>query len=222
MAMSANNIPLTRAIGIFGGTFDPVHVGHIRLAQEVQQHLALDEMRLMPCRVPPHRPPPAASEADRLQMLRLASAGTNLQIDDRELKREGPSYAVDTLENMRREYGERIALVWCLGMDAFAAFHTWHRWRDILALAHLAVLVRPGTTPELSPELRDVLQQRLCQNSNALKLEVAGQIYLTQLAQIPVSSTEIRQQLSQGALKPENLHPDVLRYIEERGLYRNR
>jgi nicotinate-nucleotide adenylyltransferase len=212
-----------QAIGILGGTFDPVHIGHITLAEDIQKHLLLDRMYLMPCHLPPHRGKPGASHRDRLHMLQLATTGTSLLIDERELQREGPSYTFDTLLSLRRQYGPLIPLIWCLGMDAFAAFNTWHRWREIPSLAHLLVVTRAGYDQrELADDLRQLLAEHPCAEKTDLKNTAAGNIYLTQLSQIPVSSTQVRQQLAQGVSPAAALKPAVYHYIQERGLYLTR
>lgn len=207
------------ALGFFGGTFDPVHRGHITLAEELKNHLALDAMYLVPCHLPPHRVIPAATDQQRLQMLRLASADTTLQIDDSELRRQGPSYTVETLRALRRQHGHTTALVWCMGMDAFALFDTWHQWQEILGLAHLAVVSRATYTGGLNRVVQTLQVRHQCHDPQDLKKSPAGNIYLTQLSQIPVSSTELRQQLASCAAPPPALHPAVYQYILERGLY---
>lgn len=210
-----------RSIGIFGGTFDPVHPAHISLAQQVQQVLALDEMRLVPCHQPPHRDSPIASDTERLQMLQLACTGTGLLVDDRELHRDGPSYTVDTLESFRQEFGDEVSLVLCIGMDAFANLHTWHRWQDLLPLAHLAVIGRPAA-PAPADAMIEWLKHHETTDARMLKSQPGGLIYLTQLDEFPVSSTQIRQALAQGHYPVSTLHPAVLRFIQQRGLYLTR
>src|SRR5210317_2209069 len=123
-------------IGVFGGTFDPIHFGHLRSALEICESLDLKEIRFIPCRIPPHRGEPVADPMQRMAMVRAALAGQpDMILDDREIKREGPSYMVDTLESLRSEFTtEPLCLV--LGMDAFLGLSSWHRWKDLLTLAH--------------------------------------------------------------------------------------
>ena len=136
-------------ICILGGTFDPVHFGHLRPALDVQQALEIRCIQLLPCRVPPHRDPPQGSPEQRLELLRLAVADEPaLAIDTRELVREGASYMVDTLESLRAEKGEE-SLCLALGMDALLGLESWNRWREIAKLCHLVVMQRPDAHQEL-------------------------------------------------------------------------
>jgi len=212
---------MLKTIGIFGGTFDPVHKGHITLALELKNHLQLDEMRLIPCRLPPHRPLPSASDQDRLHMLRLATANTPLLIDDREIKRDGPSYTIDTLHSLRSEMGKDASLVLCMGMDAFAGLTTWHRWEEIPALAHIAVVSRADYHEAFDPQIKQLLAQHQTQTREDLCKLPHGKIYLTQLSQIPVSSTRVRQALATSRFERlSDIDPHVNAFIQQQGLYR--
>jgi nicotinate-nucleotide adenylyltransferase len=210
-----------KSIGIFGGTFDPVHRGHIAIAQDFLQHLQLDELRLVPCHLPPHRDLPSACDADRLAILRIAATGTPLVVDDRELRREGSSYTIDTLLSLRGELGNDCSLVLCLGLDAFARLDTWQQWQQLIALAHIAVATRAASDAELNPAVRDLLARKQTRDASALKKSAAGLIYLAQLSQIPVSSTQTRQELA-AQRTARDLHPGVIDYIQQRGLYQSR
>ena len=139
-------------IGVFGGTFDPIHYGHLRTAFEMLQALRFDEVRFMPCGSPPHRGAPIADAELRLQMVKVATEGQHgFVVDDRELLRDGPSYSVDTLTALRGEFPLRpIALI--IGMDAFLGLPKWYQWREILQLAHIVVAHRPGwRAPDMGP-----------------------------------------------------------------------
>jgi len=131
-------------IGLLGGTFDPIHFGHLRLAQELADALGLARVRFIPTGIPPHRDSPEVSGAHRLQMVRIAIAGNLLfEADDREIRREGVNYTYDTLTELRDELGER-PLCLLMGADAFAALTTWHRWQELFDLAHVVIAHRPG------------------------------------------------------------------------------
>ena len=134
-----------RMVGVVGGTFDPIHDGHLRMALEVANRLALDEVRFIPSAKPPHRDEPDATDLQRLNMVELAIMGeARFILDDREYRREGDSYMVDTLESLRDEMGRDVSLILILGSDAFLGLTSWHRWQRLLELTHIAVVVRPG------------------------------------------------------------------------------
>ncbi|GAB4289281.1 MAG: nicotinate-nucleotide adenylyltransferase [Thiohalomonadaceae bacterium] len=208
------------AVGILGGTFDPVHFGHLRAALEAQEVLGLAEVRLLPCGQPPHREPPRASATDRLAMLELAAAGQpGLRVDRRELERSGPSYMVDTLASLRAELGA-APLCLLLGSDAFLGLPQWHRWRELLQLAHLVVLHRPGWTLESVPvPLAEVLAAHRLATAAALTARPAGGILLQPVTPLDISATAIRAQIAAGR-SPRYLLPDaVWDYIRRRDLY---
>ncbi|HUH37824.1 MAG TPA: nicotinate-nucleotide adenylyltransferase [Spongiibacteraceae bacterium] len=208
-------------IGIFGGTFDPVHYGHLRSAQALRDRLGLDEVRLMPARVPPHRPQPGATAEQRVRMLQLALADLpGLAIDTRELSRPGPSYSVDSLEALRAELGD-AALCLVLGADAFAGLHTWHEWQRIPGLAHILVLARPGYEWPREPALEALCEQRLVADPEQLFERPCGGLAALSLPPVPVSATAIRARIARGEA-PHFLLPEaVWHYIQAHGLYRN-
>ncbi|HRQ65863.1 MAG TPA: nicotinate-nucleotide adenylyltransferase, partial [Xanthomonadaceae bacterium] len=159
---------------LFGGTFDPVHRGHVAVAGEVARAIG-EPVHLMPVAVPPHRETPGADATERLHMLRLAVEGhPDLRVDDRELRRDGPSWTVETLRQIRHEIGERQPVVILVGADAFAKFDTWRDWREILDLAHVLVLTRPGAGAEWSPALHRVVKPRLAESIDTLRGGAAG------------------------------------------------
>lgn len=184
-----------RPLGLFGGTFDPVHYGHLRPAAEVLDALAWEEMRFVPAALPPHRPAPVASAEQRLQMLRLAlTEFPRFSVDDREIRRGGVSYMAPTLESLRAEMGNRpLCLV--LGVDAFLGLPTWHRWREIPDLAHLVVLTRPGFA---LGDLPDWAQGRCCAEGEALARVPAGRLLFLAVKPQNISATAIRAALAQG------------------------
>ena len=137
-----------RGLVVFGGTFDPVHNGHIQSAVAIRELLGVETVKLVPCKIPPHRETPSASSKDRLSMLQIAVQGlTGIEIDDRELCREGTSYTFDTLGSIREEIGNELPLIFALGSDAWPTLSKWYRWTELCNLAHLLILNRPGEGP---------------------------------------------------------------------------
>jgi len=212
---------LTR-IGVMGGMFDPVHSGHLQAALTALRLLELDQLRLVPCHVPNHRGPAKASSTERLEMLQLAVAGEpRLLVDPREMERDGVSYTVDTLTSLRNDFpGATLVLV--LGWDAFAGLPSWHRWRELLTLAHMLVISRPAAAPE-QPLLEGLAQTlRRCQVASAEELfrQPAGAILVTEELQLDISSTQVRDLLHAGSDADMLLPTAVEQYIDRHGLYR--
>ena len=186
-----------RPLAIFGGTFDPIHIGHLSVAWEAAELLDA-EVRLMPASVPPHRPPPIADATARVAMLRAALAGqSRLALDTRELARGGLSYTIDTLIELRAEEGDR-ALVLLLGADAFAGLPGWHRWRELLEVAHIGVLSRPGVSAVLPEPLQREVELRRVTLSSAWHRQPAGKLIELAVTPLEVSATRIRQLLAAG------------------------
>ncbi|AFY21976.1 nicotinic acid mononucleotide adenylyltransferase [Stutzerimonas stutzeri] len=212
--------PAPRRIGVLGGTFDPVHIGHLRGALEVAETLALDELRLTPSARPPHRDKPQVSAKDRLAMVECAVAGVApLVVDARELQRDKPSYTIDTLELMRAELAVSDQVFLLLGWDAFCGLPTWHRWEELLQHCHILVLQRPDADSEPPDALRNLLAARSVSDPLALK-GPSGQIAFVWQTPLAVSATQIRQLLASGK-SVRFLVPDaVLAYIDAHGLYR--
>ena len=210
----------SKRIGILGGTFDPVHIGHLRGALEVADALGLDELRLVPSARPPHRDAPQVSAQDRLAMVERAVAGVApLVVDARELQRDKPSYSIDTLELMRAELAADAQVFLLLGWDAFCGLPTWHRWEELLQHCHILVLQRPDADSEPPDALRNLLAARSVSDPLALK-GPSGQIAFVWQTPLAVSATQIRQLLASGK-SVRFLVPDaVLAYIDAHGLYR--
>ncbi|MFZ4539060.1 nicotinate-nucleotide adenylyltransferase [Propionivibrio sp.] len=216
-------------LGIFGGTFDPVHFGHLRLAEEAAESLGLERVRWIPAGQPTHRrlenKPPRVAAAHRLEMVRLAIAGNaRFELDPAQTEADGPSYTVPTLERLRlsSECGAQQPLVLLVGADAFAGLPTWHRWESLFDLAHIAVAHRPGfpiETGSLPPALAAIYQQRHCDSPSALEGAPGGRIVTFAMTQLDISATQIRRLLAnQGS--PRYLLPDaVIAYIENQHLY---
>ena len=212
---------LTR-IGVMGGMFDPVHSGHLQAALTALRLLELDQLRLVPCHVPNHRGPAKASSTERLEMLQLAVADEpRLLVDPREMERDGVSYTVDTLTSLRNDFpGATLVLV--LGWDAFAGLPSWHRWRELLTLAHMLVISRPAAAPE-QPLLEGLAQTlRRCRVASAEELfrQPAGAILVTEELQLDISSTQVRNLLHAGSDADMLLPTAVEQYIDRHGLYR--
>ncbi len=208
-----------RSIGIFGGTFDPIHYGHLRTAFEMLQALSLDEVRFMPCGDPPHRGQTFAPASQRFEMVKVAVDGQpGFTVDDREIRRDGPSYTVDTLETLRQEYPE-ASLGLIIGMDAFLGLTRWHRWEDILDLAHIVVAHRPGWKAPDMGVLGELLEARGSLRSDDLRRDVSGCIHIHAVTQLEISSTDIRE-LVAGGRDPRFLMPDAVRdWIATNGCY---
>ena len=207
------------AIGIFGGTFDPVHFGHLRAAVETREMLKLEDFRLLPAGTPPHRSNTVASAAHRLAMLRLAvSQQSGFTVDDREVRREGNSYMVDTLREIRNETGD-TPLILMIGQDASNVLDSWHRWRSIFSLAHVVIMRRPESRLCWSGELQNQLQHRVVHDPGRLRAQAAGLVLGLEVTQLAISSTDIRNQLL-ARCSPRFLLPDkVIDYIEQNQLY---
>jgi nicotinate-nucleotide adenylyltransferase len=209
-------------IGIYGGTFDPIHYGHLRTALDVKEAVGLDEVRFIPCQIPPHRGTPGATPEQRLAMLRaaLTDAEPGFRIDTRELERAGPSYMVDTLGSIRADIGPAAPLCLIVGLDAFLGLHRWHRWRQLFELAHILVMRRPGPAPDLPDELRAELDDRATATPEPLRHSPAGLIHFVPVTQIDISATQIRRAIAAGQ-SARYLTPDaVLDLIRRLGLYR--
>lgn len=187
------------AIGIFGGTFAPIHHGHIRLALELRERLGLSRVLIVPSAHPPHRAAPEVPPQRRLEWARLALAGEpGLVVDDREIRRTGPSYTYDTLAGLRDELGAVTPLVLLLGDDAANQLHTWHRWRELIDLAHLVFVERPYEPPAPAPELAAFLRGRRAPSAQALLARPAGAWISASIPPLAISSTRIRQLLKAG------------------------
>jgi nicotinate-nucleotide adenylyltransferase len=196
-------------IVILGGTFDPVHIGHLRVALEAAEALSAP-VRLMPAHVPPHRPAPVASAAQRVAMLRAALAGQDrLQLDTRELDRSEPSYTVDTLRQMRTEFGAARALILLLGADAFSGLPTWHRWRELFDLAHIAVMTRPGHDASLPANLETEVVARRASGVADLHATPNGKLLDLPVTPIEIYARRVRGLLAAGR-DPRWLVPDAL------------
>ncbi len=215
----------TGPVGIFGGTFDPIHYGHLRLAEELAEAAKLAEVRFIPSGTPPHRARPGADAHHRVAMARLAIAGNDrFTVDDRETRRTGPGYTYDTLSELRLEVGSQRSLVLLLGADAFLDLATWHRWHQLPALAHIVVAYRPGfpidTWQSRMPEpLAHEYAARSMQQPLAVHLAPAGGIAAVSMTGLDISATFVRTAVHGGASARYLLPDTVLDYIRSNRLY---
>jgi nicotinate-nucleotide adenylyltransferase len=215
------------AIGILGGTFDPVHFAHLRLAEELADAIGLSRIRFIPTGTPPHRSAPRVAASHRLEMLRLAVSGNpRFEADDREVRRQGICYTFDTLSELREELGHR-PLCLLMGSDAFCALTTWYRWEELFDLAHIVIAHRPGYSLQqlqvsLPAPLRRAYLQRLSTSTGILRYESAGSVLPLEITGLDIAATRIRARLADGK-SPRYLVPDaVLDYIAANHLYKER
>ena len=203
-------------IGILGGTFDPIHYGHLRSALELKELFELDHVRLIPCAQPVHRDSPTATATQRLEMLQLAVKNqTDFIVDTQELQRAGGSYTFDTLTALRSNY-PKVPLLLFIGSDAFNDFTAWFRWKELFDLAHVVVITRPNAT--LNP-LNEFFKIHLTNDKKILKQEVAGLLFFQQITQLEISATAIRGMITTRK-NPCFLLPDaVIDYIYQHQLY---
>jgi len=209
--------------GLLGGTFNPIHFGHLRMAQELANSLQLDEVRFIPSANPPHKTTPEVSAQHRAEMVKIAIADNPLfKLDEREMQREGASYTIDTLISLREELGSKTAICLFMGSDAFIHLNTWHRWHELLNYCHILLVQRPNlipAQPKLSETLEAFLHDHYTENANDLATKSTGFIHMQKITALDISSTEIRRMLksqqSPRYLMPEN----VIGYIKQHQLY---
>lgn len=214
-----------KKIGVLGGTFDPIHYGHLHVAQTLYDTYALDQVRLIPAAIPPHRANPVRSAHERLKMLTLALNGMpHLVADDSEMLREGKSYTIDTLTALQRSHPE-ADIVWALGTDSFAHFSGWQAWQALLDVAHLAIVVRPGMEKEnwykdLPFALKQQYDARVSlQNTRPYQI-LPGKISLLPAIALSISATHLRDRLLRQVSARFFTPDSVVNYINKHGLYK--
>lgn len=213
---------MLQLIGILGGTFNPIHFGHLRMAQELATALNLAEVRFIPSANPPHKAAPNVSANHRAEMVKLAIADNPIfKLDTRELERTGASYTIDTLTSLRAELGNDTSLCLIMGSDAFVKLNTWHRWKELLDCAHIVLVQRPSAKPQeaLPSELETLLKDHYTENLADLSTENAGLITMRQITAQDISATNIRNLLAQGQSVRYMLPNDVVEYIAQHQLY---
>jgi nicotinate-nucleotide adenylyltransferase len=222
MSFTVPKTPNERPLGLLGGTFDPIHGAHLRLADEALRQFGLEQVIFIPAGRPWHRSPPQAGPEDRLAMVRLAiGKRPEFAVDESEVRTRAPGYTVSTLERLRNAYGATRPLVLLLGADAFLGLASWHRWQDVFGLAHIAVASRPGHALDpatMPPLLAREYQQRQA-GADALANTPAGAIVPFALSAGTVSATLIRQRRASGRDIRDLLPDDVVDYIDRRNLY---
>lgn len=207
-----------KLVGVLGGTFDPVHIGHLRAAVELRESLQLDHVRLIPCGQPPHRAPPTAAAEQRLRLLQLAISGEQgLAVDDVEIRSTGPSYSVNTLLRLRDALPD-TGFCLALGLDAFRSLHTWYHWQQLFELAHIVVMHRPGwdkdqVLRELDVSAHKEVTARLHAGMQSLHKVAAGSVCFLPVTGMDISSTHIRDLVRAGNsiryLVPDSIVADV-------------
>lgn len=204
-------------VGLFGGSFDPVHWGHLMTAIELKYYLSCHEMRLLPCHIPPHRDGLQASSQQRLTMLQLAlNLYSELQLDEREFKRQQISYSIETIEEIYSECSQDTALCLCLGADTFSQLPSWYRWRELLDYVHIVIADRPGITTKPDRQLQPMLQRALSDDVATIKRRRNGCIHRCTLLPVNISSGQIRNNFSHYQ---QYLTDEVKRYAQQQGLY---
>jgi len=206
-------------IGIFGGTFDPIHLGHIKIAEQVLQTCHLQKVLFIPCYQPHHRIKPIASPTQRLQMVQLAIKDyANFDVDDREIKRQGISFMFNTLQSLRQDYPHN-SLCLILGYDSFATLDKWHQWQELINYTNLIVVNRPDTENNLSEPIKNLLKTNEIFDATKLQTKSHGLIYQLNITPIPISATEIREQLQQQKTPINTLPTKVYEYIIAKKIY---
>ncbi len=223
-------VPVRSVVGILGGTFDPIHNGHLRLAEEMREHFGLARVHFIPAgdpyqktRIDGQLRRPITAAAQRLAMLRIAVAGNPYFVaDEREMHRDGPSYSIDTLRSLRAELGPEPALIWLMGSDTFLGMPTWHRWEELFEFAHIAVAERAGHTSwrnAMAAALFEQFEYRLSTGETDLHQHAAGRIAVVPMTALDISSSAIRAQLAQGRSPRYLVHGGVLDHISQHQLY---
>ncbi len=208
------------SIGLFGGTFDPVHNGHLKIAFHMLELFHLAELRFVPCAIPPHRSSPIVSSEDRAAMLELATeTEPRFVCDRREILRMTTSYTIDTLAEVREEMGSDVTLIFFMGCDVVEAINKWKSWRSLLNFAHLVIVDRPGWSRQFTGDVGEWIKINRTQKAGELQKTPFGLIYLASLSALDISATEVRGILRRGGVTQDLLPASVREFVTENNLY---
>ena len=216
MGRSVNNM----SVALLGGTFNPIHFGHLNLANCLVDYLQVESMRMIPCAIPPHRETPSVSAEQRLAMLQLAiDDHPLLTSDDLELRKSTPSYSIETVQQIRQQVGEETPLFFCIGMDSLLTIDSWHHWQQLLDYCHLAICPRPGYKLPIKGHLAEWIEQNLCDDIDRIKTLAQGCLHLCKIPLKDISSTAIRDSIK-CAQSIDHLTPkSVVNFITKHSLY---
>jgi nicotinate-nucleotide adenylyltransferase len=207
------------ALGIFGGTFDPIHMGHINPVLEAASQLNIDRIALIPCHIPTHKNAASTSSEHRLAMVKLVCQQYPIFFpDEREIKRDKPSYSIDTLRELR-QLQPNTPLCFFIGMDSLLSLPSWHHWQELFELCHFVVCQRGGHTPQFSPQITQLLKERQVTSPGEIQKSLAGKIVMADTNTVTISSTELRARLAEQQSVDKLIPAPVLNYIQQHGLY---
>tara|TARA_B100000929_G_C15453555_1_gene402005 strand:- start:64 stop:726 length:663 start_codon:yes stop_codon:yes gene_type:complete len=211
---------MTKLIGIFGGTFDPVHNGHTETIRSLLEIISFHQIKVIPNGKPPHRPSVFGSSFERLKMTSIAfKSFDKVVIDDREINRKGPSYAIDTAKEISTEISKDSSLIWIMGLDAFSSIDSWHRWEEFLGIVNIIVMFRPNIEIPKGSIASKLLQERSVNSKEDISQKDKGRILLCKVIPIDISSTTVRENLFQGKEVSDMIFYKVNDYIESKKLY---
>jgi len=213
-----------RLIGLLGGTFNPIHFGHLRMAQELAETLQLDEVRFIPSANPPHKALPSVDAKHRTEMVRIAIKDNPIfKVDERELERNGASYTIDTLTSIKDELDQKTALCLILGSDAFVKLNTWHRWQELLQYCHIVLVQRPSVLHaelKLAENLEQLLRDHYTEDPAELASRGSGFIHMQKITALDISSTSIREMFKEEQTPRYLMYDQQIEYIKQHHLYK--